>query len=189
MRKIGLPTGRKAPPVSLFPLRCAFAGALLAACGGSDAPAADASSPEDASAELDAARDTSPADAGTRDGSAPSDACTGSCAPDASGDAASGDAATATDAEAPLVFVPSYGPCPAPLSCDPLMAVIARPLILAAYPDAPTDVSACVLPDQAIPVVPACYEEGPCEIRGQVGICLGRKPPETRTGYCLKPCR
>jgi hypothetical protein len=174
-------------PVSLSPSRLAFASVFLLACGGSDATATDASSAADASSERDAA----PAlqlDAGPRDAGTPVDACVG-CIPDASASDAAVDDSEAPDAEAPLVFVPSYGPCPAPLSCDPFIAFIARPLLLEAYPDAPSDVSACVPPNLAVPAVPACYEEGPCEIRGQVGICLGRKPPETRTGYCLKPCR
>lgn len=177
-------------------VRLALAGALLTACGGASeaAPTPDAASndPADASPPHDARASDSDYDAAPRADAAPADACTdclADAAADADADAHTDAASPAPDAEAPLVFVPSYGPCPAPLACDALMAFIAQPLILKAYPDAPSNVSACVPPNLPFPAVPACYEEGPCPIGDEVGICLGREEPHPNTGYCLKPCR
>jgi len=131
------------------------------------------------------------------------DACTGSCgALDASalpfdagqrdaGPADSGARDGATDGAAQPVDAHvafTYGPCPAPLQCDLLISAIARPLIVAADPNAPAGVNACIPPNLAFPAVPACYAPGPCDIGDYQGTCLGMEPPHPKTGYCIKPC-
>ncbi len=102
-------------------------------------------------------------------------------------DAAPRDAA-GDAADSGLVFELGYGPCPAPLSCDPFIYFIANDLIRKEFADAPANVSACIQPNLPIAAVPACYAPGPCAISDEVGICLGMEEPHPTTGYCIKPC-